>query len=233
MRCHYDPHCNGALRQQQQVGSSAIGANATKPDVGQMFDPPVNQPSDGRLRTAEEFKNAREPAVKPSPVVHGGGTQQKDLIPIWERTIQHPVFEEEPFTNPVQNHTLGKANETSILKSLMGSHDEPKEGWNKTSELLHPDNDLGHAPSLEHHIEAAKIVDGTHEHLATANDVIAAKAVEAALSAPTAHTADLDVTPEIGKVLERIVTEQQPPQEEKNGPEPQPMAADAEPNVEL
>ena len=115
----------------------------------------------------------------------------------------------------------------------MGSHDEPKEGWNKTSEQLHPDNDLGHAPSLEHHIEAAKIVDGTHEHLATANDVIAAKAVEAALSAPTEHTAGLDVAPEIGKVLDRIVTEQQTPQEEKNGPEPQPMAADAEPNVEL
>jgi hypothetical protein len=198
-----------------------------------MFDSPATQPSDGRLRTADDFKRAREPVVKPSPVVQGGGSQQKPLIPIWERSIQHPVFEEEPFTDSVQNHTLGKVSETNILNSLMGSHDEPKEGWNKTSELLHPDKDLGHAPSLEHHIEAAKIVDGTHEHLATANDAIAAKAVEAALSAPTDHTADLDVSSEMGKVLDRLQVKQQPPQEEKFMPEPQPMAADAEPNVEL
>ena len=58
--------------------------------------------------------------------------------------------------------------DSSILKTLMD-----KEDWNKTAENLHPDNfDFGHAPLREHHEEAAKIVDGTHEHLGNSLDKI-------------------------------------------------------------
>lgn len=62
-------------------------------------------------------------------------------------------------THPCTEMSLAKMNDSSILKSLM------REGWNTTADCLSPGKfDFGNTPTREHHIEAAKIVDGTHEH---------------------------------------------------------------------
>lgn len=135
--------------------------------------------------------------------------QGPDLTPIWKREIQHPLVAEEVShidnPKPCKDCESGncqydsdilpdgsedylahlakksKMNDTSILKSLMG-----KEDWNKTAEDLHPNNfDFGHSPTREHHEEAAKIVDGTHEHLKTSLE----KVVEDSMQIP-----DIDIS---------------------------------------